>query len=606
MSKERCSRLPVCYSRAMLPPMVERELRVALVRRKARQQWMVAAWSAGGICLVFLLILGLASSRAMGRTLFGWLFALGCGGVVSRGFGLTADLFSEERRNGTLGLLVLAGLRPVEIFMNKLLGAGLLAAYALLGGLPFFAIPFLTGGVSATQFVGALVFLANGLFFCVALGLLASVIHREGGQAQSSAVIVTALVSLATPLARWFTSAVSGAHTLPREWLTLSPAYAPYLIFRNFAGGSPRLFWTGSGFTLLYSLAALLLAAVVLQYTWREGPETLAPQGWREPWQRWARGSEVWRHRLRARLLPDHPFCWLAARDRRPALFAQAFVGMAALLWLAGWAATGRGWLRPANAFASSIVLHLCFNWILAYAAGRGLAEERQSGGFEVLLSTPLDPVAIVDGQCKAVVVQFRPVWLTLFVFDVALCGSGFAAPGWSTAVAVIYLSAWCVLVAFWFASHLETASRAMWISAWTGRPAYAAIQAIKRSFGLLVWVWLLSGGLIRGGPRAFPNWLALLFVLALSSAVFASFRQRRVLREKLARELRLIACAPIPSRGDKRFKKWDPNLIFPPGRWGELLLLPADPRRRRLRRRSETHTMPPPRLAEAPHRHHR
>jgi ABC-type Na+ efflux pump permease subunit len=276
---------------------------------------------------------------------------------------------------------------------------------------------------------------------------------------------------------------------------------------------------------------------------------------------------------------------------------------MAALLWLAGWRARGMPWLNPRAAFASSIVLHLCFNWILAYAAGKRLAQERQSGGFEVLLTTPLDPVAIVDGQCKALLVQFRSVWLTVFVFDVVLCGSGFAAPGWSAAVAGIYLAAWCVLVAFWFAKHLETASQAMWISAWTGRPAYAAIQAIKPTHlrphmppphhpayaaiqaikptvGILVWVWLVSA--TRGLSRRPTNALAAVFVLALSSAVFASFRKRRVLREKLARELRLIACAPIPARGDKRFRKWDPDRIFPPGRWGEFQLFPAKPRRSR------------------------
>ena len=370
----------------MLPPMVERELRVALLRRKARQQWMVAAWTAGGIFLCFVLLLGLASSRSMGRKLFLWLFAMACAGVVSRGFGLTADLFSEERRNGTLGLLVLAGLRPLEIFTNKLLGAGLLAAYALLGGLPFFAVPFITGGVSATQFLCALVFLANGLLFCIALGLLASVIHREGGQAQCTALITTALLSLATPAARWFAAAASSTHALPREWLTLSPAYPPYLVFTNFAGGSPQLFWLGSALTLVYALTALLAAAVVLHYTWREGPETLAPQGWRERWQQQGRGTGAWRRRLRAQWLARNPFCWLAARDRRPALFAQSFLALAVLLWLAGWAAMGARWLSPANAFACSIVLHLCFNWILAYAAGRRLAEERQTGGFEVLL----------------------------------------------------------------------------------------------------------------------------------------------------------------------------------------------------------------------------
>src|SRR5215467_963372 len=148
--------------------MVERELRVGLLRRKAREQWVRAAWIAGGITLFFLLFMAVGSSSSSGRALFRFLFVLACAGVVTRGFGLTADLFSEERRNGTLGLLVLTGLTPLEIFANKLFGAALLSSYGLLGSLPFFAIPFLAGGVSAAQFLFALVFLVNTLLFCVA------------------------------------------------------------------------------------------------------------------------------------------------------------------------------------------------------------------------------------------------------------------------------------------------------------------------------------------------------------------------------------------------------------------------------------------------------
>ncbi len=575
----------------MLPPMVERELRVALLRRNARQHWMIAAWTAGGICLCFLLVLGLGPPRRVGHTLFGWLFALGCFGVVSRGFGLTADLFSEERRNGTLGLLVLAGLRPLEIFLNKLLGAGLLAAYALLGALPFFAIPFLAGGVSATQFICALAFLANGLFFCVALGLLASVVHREGGQAQTTALILAALLSLATPLARWFTANASVTHVLPLEWLTLSPAFPPYLVFTNFAGASPRLFWMGSGFTLVYSLTALLAAALVLQSTWREGPETLAFQGWRERWQQQARGDRWWRRRLRARWLAKNPFCWLAARDRRPALLAHGFLIALALLWLAGWLAMGGRWLKPLNALACSIVLHLCFNWILAYAAGKRLAEARQSGGLEVLLTLPVDPAAIVDGQCRALLVQFRTVWLAVFGLDVVLCTTSLAVPGWTQATTIIYLLAWGTVLLYWFALHLETASRAMWISAWTGRPAYAALHSAKGSLALLLWLWILSRGALSFPTQAPAAGPVVIVAVLLYLATLLGFARRRLLREKLARELRLIACAPIPSRGDKRFKKWDPDLIHPPGRWGELHLAPAVTRRPRSRWRQQPHS---------------
>ena len=582
----------------MLPPMVERELRVALLHRKAREQWMFAARLAGVMSLVFLVWLGLTSSPSKGRTFFIWLFAIGCAGVISRGFGLTADLFSEERRNGTLGLLVLTGLSPLEIFLNKLLGAGMLAAYALLGGLPFLAIPFLAGGVSGTQFLCALAFLANGLLFCVAMGLFASVLHREGGQAQITAVIVTVLLSVTTPLARWLGASGPGLSALSREWLTLSPAYSPYLVFVNFAGGSTRLFWMGSGFTLVYSLSALLAAAMVLHYTWREGPEMPAPQGWRERWRRSTQGTERWRRRLRARWMTRNPFCWLAARERRPVLFAWAFLGVAVLLWLVCWATRGVPWLGPTNAILCSIVLHVGFSWILAYTAGKRLAEERQSGGFEVLLTVPLPAKAIVDGQCRAVLTQFRTVWVSVCGLDAVLCASSFAASSWISRAGLFWLLAWGGLIAFWFAVHLECASRAMWISTWTGRPAYAALQTLGRLLWIPFWLWIASRGVI--GPRFLAPTTGLLVILpaVLCFGAFVSLARRGSLREKLACELRQIACAPVPARGDKRFKKWDPDLIHPPGRWGESVLQPADPRQQRLLQRSAARGAAPPRIA--------
>src|ERR1041385_2962496 len=151
---------------------------------------MTAAFIAGGFTFFFFLFLSSSMSRAKGLVLFHTLFALGCAGVVTRGFSLTADMFSEERRNGTLGLLVLTGLTPLEIFANKLFGALILSSYGLLAGLPFFAVAFLAGGVSGTQFFCGLVFLANALFFCVSISLLASVLSREGGQAHALAIAI--------------------------------------------------------------------------------------------------------------------------------------------------------------------------------------------------------------------------------------------------------------------------------------------------------------------------------------------------------------------------------------------------------------------------------
>lgn len=566
----------------MLHPVVERELRVALLRREARKQWMSAAWTAGGITFIFMLVLQVGSGRTSGRTLFFWLFALACAGIVRRGFGLTADLFSEERRNGTLGLIVLTGLTPLEIFTTKLLGAVLLAAFALLGALPFFAIPFLAGGVLPIQFLCALVFLANGLLFCVAIGLFASVLHRDGGQAQFTALLVTAGLCVFTPLVHW-AAAASGTSVVNPTWLTLSPAYAPYLVFKGLAAGSLSLFWAGSGVTLGYSIIALSLAAGILHRTWRDGPESLLPRWWTEWWTNRVRGHENWRWRLRWRLLDTNPFCWLAARDRRPVVLAWVFLGVTVVLWLAGWALWGRKWLSVGPAFASSVVLHQGLNAILAYAAGRRLGEERQTGGLEMLLSTPLIVEEIVDGQRRALTVQFVGVFVATFALDVLFCCCGYDTRRWEYPAPVTYPAVWLLWLTVCFAAHLATAFRAMWISVWTGRPGYAAMQAAFPALWPFAWIAVFGGAFITriGEPGAFFLPAIIFIVMALTS-----FNTVQTLRNKLNDELRRIACAPIPARNDKRFKGWKPGRIYPPGSWGELKLKPAMPGKSRGRQR--------------------
>jgi hypothetical protein len=561
----------------VLPPVVERELRVALLRRKARSQWLKAAWAAGGVTFWFLILLALSSRRHIGSTLFNILFALGCGAVVVRGFSLTADLLSEERRNGTLGLLVLTGLTPLEIFANKLLGAVFLTAYGLLGALPFFAIPFLAGGVSNIQFLCALVFLTNALLFCIAVGLLASVLHGEGGQAQITALVITAALCLAAPIARWISDSALGIRAFPQEWVASSPAYGAYLVFNNFSGTSPRVFWSNSALMLSYSLIALLFAALILQHTWRDGPETLAPKAWRDRWQNWTRGSAIWQRRLRARLLFRNPFSWLAARDRGPVLAAQAVLAVAGLAWAAIFLLGVRRRFVTGDAILASIIVHQVLNWILAYAAGKRFAEERQSGGFEILLTTPVDVWSIIDGQNKGLIIQFKSVWLMALALDAVFMWSGFAAGGWETPAIVSYVCAWSVLVLLWFAVHLETASRAMWISAWTGRPGYAAIHAMKANLWNLLFLWFICmGGLGRNPQRHVIGLMVIAILLAF--LVMGVFSSRRFLREKLGLELRAIASAPIPARGEKRFKGWNPKAIYPPGRWGYFELKAVKP----------------------------
>jgi hypothetical protein len=542
----------------VLPPIVERELRVALLRRKARNQWLNSAWTAAGITMVFMLVLS-AGSRTAGRTLFNWLFALACVGVVARSFSLTADLFSEERRSGTLGLLVLTGLTPLEIFGYKLTGAVMLASYALLGALPFFAIPFLAGGVPATQFICALVFLANALLFCVAIGLLASVLHREAGQAQATAIAIATALSLSAPLLVQSTRA-GLSHPIGQHWLISSPAYTGYLVFGKFTSSSVHAFWQASGLMLCYSLLALLLAATILHRTWQDEPEVLVPKTFRTFWQAWA-GRVGHVEKARVRLLATDPFCWLAAREPGPVLAAKAVLIFTFLIWCLGLFVQD-AMIRASGAVLISALMHGVLNWIFAYAAAKRLGEERQSGGFEVLLTTPLRAKDIVDGQNRALVLQFRRVGMFMLTMDALLMLGSFLGKSWDGAIIVGYCFFWVMWSFFWFGFHARTTAKAMWISAWTGRPGYAALQSMRSS------VWIIGGLLFPMGlfSIAVPGMcIGFLFFPALA---LSNFSHRRTLREKLNKELRAIAVAPIPARDDKHFKSCDPKRIFPPSIW--------------------------------------
>jgi hypothetical protein len=558
-----------------MSPVIERELRVALLRRHARKQWIATIWSAGLIMLVILMISGFSANPSTGRTLFNLMFAIGSYLAMSRGLKLTADLFSEERRNGTLGLLVLTGLKPIEIFTSKLLGVLLVAAYGLLGGLPFLAVAFLMGGVQFMQFIGALVFITTVLFFCVAIGVFASVLHRDGSQAQMTGLFIVGVLAVVPIVGQWIVPFITGAAN-PRHWLTFSPVVGAYEIFNGFTAGWMGYFWSNIVVTLSYTILALLAGAMVLHRTWRDPVEVIEPARSPHRWRAWLAGGKRWQQRLRRELKAGNPLCWRAARNSAPVVMAWVFTSLALSVWIGGSLIFGADWSSGGNFLLTSIVLHLGLNWALASAGARWLAEERQSGGFEILLSTPVTPRQVVIGQRRALLLQFWSVLRLIFSLDLALCLAGVMIREWKPYPLVNYLTVWILLLLSWFGTHIHTVYRAMWIAAWTGRPAYSAAQAMRNTLWLFLILALPIG---NRWPRNLPaSSAAELFIIGLVLIVSALFMFQAAgkVREKLERELRDIACAPIPKPDDKRFKHWDPDKIFPPGRWGELLLVPG------------------------------
>jgi ABC-type transport system involved in cytochrome c biogenesis permease component len=111
-------------------PVIARELR--LTSRQANTYWMrcgVAAIAAMAAVQEMVLSANATNPNLVGEATFravsGLGFFLACGCVL-----LTADTLSRERRDGTLGLLLLTKLKGYDIVLGKLCASGLTASYA--------------------------------------------------------------------------------------------------------------------------------------------------------------------------------------------------------------------------------------------------------------------------------------------------------------------------------------------------------------------------------------------------------------------------------------------------------------------------------------------
>jgi ABC-type transport system involved in multi-copper enzyme maturation permease subunit len=154
-------------------PIVERELRVASRRRMTyRIRFFLAL--AGSLVWFGLLMSSSRGSSERGKILFIFVGALSLGFCLLAGMFLTADCLSEEKREGTLGLLFLTPLKGYDVVLGKLLATSLHAFYGLLAILPLLALPLLMGGVTGGEFWRVTLALFTAILFSLALGMLVS------------------------------------------------------------------------------------------------------------------------------------------------------------------------------------------------------------------------------------------------------------------------------------------------------------------------------------------------------------------------------------------------------------------------------------------------
>ena len=543
-------------------------MRTALRKHNAVKARFRAAAVGAAVVLFFLLLGLLAGIPSIGRPLHAILLYVGLYMAIVPPITISVGLFSEERRNQTMELLYLAGVGPAELFGGKLLGGMMVASGNLLALAPVLAVPFLTGGISFNLFLATIACFPALLLFVTSVGVLASVLCRDDGSAFICAVVIGAIITLATPVPYAMGNMLAGVPPFSAKWLCLSPGYAPYLVAYNFAGNQPQIFWLGWAATIGWSFLCMGTGALLLRRTWRKELERSVHSGWRAKWEALVHGSDEWRLDLRRRLLAINPFQWLVEQDRSPLTAAWGIVGGVSLIWLAGWALWPRVWPSPANYYLTAGILIAGVEMVMAYAAARRIGNDRRDGALELLLTTPLQPEEMVDGQYQALSKLFKPVRLTIFGLCVLMMLAGLLRPGWNTGPLVSYFLIWGLLLLWSVRSTKRSVALSMWIGANTGRPAFAIIRFRRQN----PWYWIGMAFNLRNFFRAFgrgggvhfptgsPGELIFvgLFSLVMLCVAVATHRSPNKLRHRLIVELRSIAREPVPDPHDPRFKKWN------------------------------------------------
>ncbi len=389
-----------------LLPIVERELRVA-ARSKITYRIRIYTAVVGIIITGILLAVKTRTGGAfsVGSVLFmtlGWLsFIFACfAGVV-----LTSDSISEERREGTLGLLFLTDLRGYDIILGKLISSSLQSFYGLLAIFPVLALPLLMGGVTGADFWRMQLVLVNGLFFSLALGMFVSSINHDSQKALHTTFFLLALVLVGFPLLDPFYQWTS----MKRLFLA---AASPGTIFAMTLSKNYKQFWSCLAISNASGWVFLGLASYYTPRLWQQktSPEKSESRSYNLRF-----GSPERRKRFRAKLMQLNPVCWLVARTPRPGFIFQLFLWIGLVIMTAACLTSfGSG---NSNSIIQGVgaFLGLALLIWMASQASKFFVEGHRNGALELLLCTPLTVKEMIQGQWLALKrLFFLPVVLIL------------------------------------------------------------------------------------------------------------------------------------------------------------------------------------------------
>jgi ABC-type Na+ efflux pump permease subunit len=406
-------------------PIVARELRIAARRRST---YLVRSGAALVVMVVgtwFFLVSQNQAPHQIAMALFGILTGGAILYCLFSGVRSTADCLSEEKREGTLGLLFLTDLKGYDVVFGKLVATSLNSFYGVLAVVPMLALPLLLGGVTPGEFGRMALVAVNTLFFSLTAGMCISALCRSARNAMGATFALILLFAGVLPALGAWLGFVVHASEVPAAFLAPSAGFTYFLAFDSSYLRLGKAFWWSLAVIHALGWIFLVLACVIAPRSWQDRPAGVQRLRWGERLRSWSYGDPTERAAFRRFLLNQNAYFWLAARARLKPACVWAVLALLGCGWAWGLAKYHRDWLSEFMYFITGIILNLLIKGWFASECGRQVAADRTHGALELLLSTPLTIRDILRGQLLALKRQFLgPVAVVLAVFFVFMLAS--------------------------------------------------------------------------------------------------------------------------------------------------------------------------------------
>lgn len=475
-------------------PIVGRELKVASRQRSLYAGRTIFALVAIFISGMFMFFMQAAPPAIMGTSLFYTLSSLAFFYCAMSGIWITSDCVSEEKREGTLGLLFLTDLRGYDIVFGKLAATSLRSICGLLAMLPVLAIPLLLGSVTGKEFARLILVLINTMLLSLSVGICLSVFSVKAMKSAFATFGMMILLLGAAPIC-WFLSAlITGDPPSSRSVDTYffhSAIYGMSMMADRAYLAKPWAYWKSLAANHAFFWGFLITASIAVSKRWQDRPASTKQQKRQQKLMEADRGTSLQKSRLRESLLNKNPVMWLFCRSRFKAWYPWVIFALGGLYWTWGSLRFGRGFYsEPANYITTAYICSMLIKcWIGAEASQR-LTDDRRSGALELLFSTPLKVKDVLNGHWMAIQRQFLgPVifvcGLTIFFALILLIDSGRLGARQSTYMATMFFAHLIMIVVDCFALF--------WYGLWNSARARYVNRAISGTlFHVLMLPWIV------------------------------------------------------------------------------------------------------------------